>query len=408
MPNAKCKKGLETTDLIAAARGIRRRRFLHSSFFILHSAFTLSRIGLLITSLATAPSAFAANADLERIVDETLAAPVLEQRFAGVVLIRKDGRTLARKAYGLADHSHSLANTPATPFMIMSVSKQFTAALILRLVARGQLGLGDRVSDYLSDWPLEWDRVTIHDLLSHSAGTDIDTTYFWLVKHHPQYWPNAAESPPPYEPRPLRFEPGTTFVYSNVGYTLLSMIASLAGDKAFDTLMREEVFCPLGITHTEPERSGVRLPGRARGHRHRVNGLELWEQKTIDIVGAGDLVSTADDLARFDERIDSDRFLPPSLRALMFSSHPPKKEWARTWGPMLRRSEIGYGWFLQTTDDGQPMQFHTGSGAGFRALNVRFPRSGLVIVILSNVVSEGPSVAFDLVERVRQAVETSP
>jgi CubicO group peptidase (beta-lactamase class C family) len=263
--------------------------------------------------------------------------------------------------------------------------------------------LRDRVSDYLADWPSAWDAVTVQDLLSHSAGTDIDTTYFWLVKHHPEYWPESSENPPPYEPRPLLTEPGTTFLYSNVGYTLLTRIASAAGGEPFDELMRDEVFCPLGLTDTQPER-GVMVAGRARGHRKTAGGIELSEQRTIDIVGAGDLVSTADDLARFDEALDDDRFLPAELRAAMFSPHPPQKNWYGSWGEFLRTSEIGYGWFLRTTEDGQPMQFHTGSGAGFRAFNVRLPRSGIVIVVLSNLASDGPAWVPDLVERVNKVL----
>lgn len=354
-------------------------------------------LGALAFSLSATP------ADVERLVEEAVATPLRESRFSGVVLVRHEGRTLVRKAYGRADHATGRLNTPATGFMIMSVSKQFTAALILRLVAQGRLGLRDRVSDYLTGWPSEWDAVTVHDLLSHSAGTDIDTTYFWLVEHHPQYWPDPSGSPPAYEPRPLITEPGTTFLYSNVGYTLLSLLAANAGGKPFDELMREEVFCPLGMTDTQPERGPV-VAGRARGHRLSGEGIERSEQSTIDIAGAGDLVSTADDLARLDEGLDDDRFLPSALRAVMFTAHPRQKKWPAGWGALLRSSEIGYGWFLRTMSDGTPMRFHTGSGAGFRALNFHIPQSGLVIVVLNNIGADGASWIPDLVERIHAAI----
>src|ERR1700741_1780285 len=155
--------------------------------------FSLATLLIALSATAKIESAAAQNATLaatgERAVDEAVATPLRDRRFSGVVLVEKDNRVLVRKAYGLADRERAIANTPDTPFMIMSVSKQFTAALILRLAAQGRLGLHDRVSDYLDHWPAEWDAVTIHHLLSHSAGTDIDTTYFWLIKHHPQYWP---------------------------------------------------------------------------------------------------------------------------------------------------------------------------------------------------------------------------
>ncbi len=329
---------------------------------------------------------------IERTVDEAVAAPLRDRRFSGVVLVAKDGRTLLRKAYGLADRERGIANTPDTRFMIMSVSKQFTAALILRLAAQKRLNVRDRVGDYLRDWPAEWKEVTIHDLLTHTAGTDIDTTYFWLIAHHPEYWPGPGD-PPRYELRALVSPPGTTFLYSNVGYVLLSMIASSATGKPFDELMRSEVFRPLGMTHTEPERAG-RIAGRARGYRRTDDGFALSEQRTVDIVGAGDLVSTVDDLAKWDAALRDDRFLSASLRSAMLKPYASG-----------RLGEVGYGWFLRKSGDGQPMQFHPGSGAGFRAWNYRLPDSGLTVIVLSNVEESGVSWVPALVEAVTKAIQ---
>jgi D-alanyl-D-alanine carboxypeptidase len=324
----------------------------------------------LLTSCATSRVA----TQIERIVDEAVAAPIAEQRFAGVVLVAREGRPLVRKAYGLADREGNVAHTPETPFMVMSVSKQFTAALIARLAVAGKLRLDDPASKYLEHWPEEWNGVEIHHLLAHSSGLDIDTTYFWLIKHHPEYWPEA-DAPPVYEPRPLVAAPGTKYVYANVGYTLLSRIAAKAGGRPFDELVRDEVFRPLGLTHTVPERNGVRVPGRARGYSRKDTGHVLNEQKTIDVIGAGDVVSTADDLLRFDTAFDDDRFLPAQIRAEMLTPRVEAPRGLRT----------GYGWFLRTSDGGRAVQWHGGSGAGFRALNYRLPKERLVVIVLCNI-----------------------
>ncbi|HET8775058.1 MAG TPA: serine hydrolase domain-containing protein, partial [Thermoanaerobaculia bacterium] len=306
----------------------------------------MALLGWTLASCATSPVA----TEIERVVDEAVAAPIAEQRFAGVVLVARDGRPLVRKAYGLADREQNVAHTPDTPFMIMSVSKQFTAALIARLAVAGKLRLDDPVSKYLEPWPEEWKGVEIRHLLAHSSGLDIDTTYFWLVEHHPEYWPEA-DAPPPYEPRPLVAEPGTKHLYANVGYTLLSRIAAKAGGRPFDELVRDEVLRPLGLTHTVPERNGVRVPGRARGYSRKDTGLVPNEQKTIDIIGAGDLVSTADDLLRFDTAFDDDRFLPAQIRSEMLAPHVEG----------ARGASLGYGWFLRTSDGGRALQYHSGS-----------------------------------------------
>jgi D-alanyl-D-alanine carboxypeptidase len=335
-----------------------------------------------------------ASSRLARVVDGAVAKPLAEERFAGVVLVARDGRPLFARAYGLADREQRIAHTPGTPFMIMSVSKQFTAALIARLAARGALRLDDRVSQYLAQWPAEWGRVEIRHLLAHSSGLHIDTTYFWLVKHHPRYWVEPGVTPPAYEPRPLVTEPGTTYLYANVGYTLLSMIAEKAGGRPFDELLRDEVLLPLGLQHTMPERNRVRMPGRARGYAHRDGQIVLSEQGTTDIVGAGDLVSTAEDLARFDFAFDDDRFLPRALREEMLKPHVAG----------TRGASLGYGWFFRTSAGGRRLQYHPGSGDGFRAFNYRLPDQRLAIVILSNVFDAEAPWVLPLVDRIADAL----
>lgn len=119
-------------------------------------------------------------------------------------------------------------------------------------------------------------------------------------------------------------------------------------------------------------------------------GLELEEQKTIDIVGAGDFVTTADDLARFDAAFDGERFLPAALREAMLTPHVEG----------TRGSSIGYGWFLRTTDGGNALQYHGGSGAGFRAFNGRVPRERLTVVVLSNINENTTPWVLPLIDRI--------
>jgi D-alanyl-D-alanine carboxypeptidase len=350
-------------------------------------------LGLALTGCVTSKL----STRIEGVVDQAVTGPVADRRFAGVVLVARDGRPLFRKAYGMADREQGIAHTAATPFMIMSVSKQFTAALIMRMVASGRLRLDEPVSKYLENWPAEWNGVEIRHLLSHSSGLPIDTTYFWLVKHHPEYWAEPGTEPPAYEPHALLTAPGTTYLYANVGYTLLSMIAAKAGGRPFDDLLRDEVLRPLGLTHTLPERNGRRVPGRARGYSRTDDGFKLSEQQTIDIIGAGDVVSTVDDLARFDAAFDDDRFLPAPLRDAMLTPHVPG----------TRGASLGYGWFLRTSDAGHAVQYHGGSGAGFRAINYRLPNERLVVVILSNVDEATMPWTMPLADRIAEVVRSS-
>jgi D-alanyl-D-alanine carboxypeptidase len=311
-------------------------------------------------------------AELERAVDAYLEQPVRERKFSGVVLIAKDGRPLVRKAYGFADWAKQTPNTPEMGFMIFSVTKQFTAALLLRLQDQGKLSVQDPVARHVADWPKEWEAVTVHHLLSHSSGIDVDTLYFWLIKYHPEYWEDPAEKAPAYEPKPLLSTPGTTFRYSNAGFTVLSRIAAKVGGKPFPELMRDEVFRPLGMDHTGLE--GTTAPARARGHRLTATTAEVSEQKTHFIVGAGDVVTTADDLLKWDEALYGDGFLSAAARRAMFSGYVKGKH-----------GRLGYAWLLRDTADGRPLQVFSGGGAGFTSYVIRRPDRHLYVAVLCNV-----------------------
>ena len=178
---------------------------------------------------------------------------------------------------------------------------------------------------------------------------------------------------------------------------MLSRIAAKAGGRPFDDLIRDEVVRPLRLTYTVPERDGRRVPGRARGYKRTDAGLELEEQKTIDIIGAGDFVTTADDLARFDAAFDDDRFLPAAMRDAMLTPHVEG----------ARGASVGCGWFLRTTDGGHALQYHGGAGAGFRAFNSRVPKERLTVVVLSNINENTSPWVLPLIDRIVAAAAHS-
>lgn len=321
---------------------------------------------------SSSPSA-SLPASLETALDAYLNPAVEKRAFSGVVLVAQQGKPLFRKAYGFADWPKQTPTQPDTRFMIFSVTKLFTATLILRLQDQGKLSTNDPVSRHVAHWPKEWDSVTIHHLLTHSAGIDIDTLYFWLVKHHPEYWEDPAQTPPPYEPKPLLSKPGSTFRYSNAGYTILSRIASKVGGKPFFTLMHEEVFTPCNMKDTGFEGENPPL-ARARGHKVTPSAVEYLEQKTHFIVGAGDMISTVDDLLRWDTALYGDTLLSAPARQAMFTPYVRGK-----------RGGFGYGWLLRDDRGEPPLPVFSGSGAGFSAYVIRRPEKRLFLAVLCNL-----------------------
>lgn len=324
--------------------------------------------------LGSDPSATVAG--LDATIDAYLKGESDQKRFSGVVLIARDGKPLVRRAYGHADGTKGTPNTPETAFLLYSNTKQFTAAAVLMLRDRGKLDLGDPIARHLPDCPPEWGPVTLHHLLSHTSGIEIDNLWSWIYNHYPSY----REGPElgPYEPRPLVSRPGEAFQYSNGGYMLLARVVATASGKDFQRFLEEDIFAPLGMTHSGCDRDRP-TAGRARGHDLSGEAPVIAEQATHGIVGAGDVYSTVDDLLKWDEALYGDTLLSADSRAAMFAVQ------FRT-----PRGGLGYGWFVRRAADGSIAHFqHGGGGTGFTSVLIRRPRDHVYIAVLANLESDG-------------------
>jgi CubicO group peptidase (beta-lactamase class C family) len=313
-----------------------------------------------------------AASDLDLAIDAYLKGQTQQRRFSGVVLIAKDGKPLFRRAYGYTDWRTHVPNTPETAFMLYSNTKQFTAAAILLLRDRGKLALNDPIAKHLGDCPPEWEPVTIHHLLSHTSGMEIDNLWCWIYNHYPSY----REGPRlgPYQRKSLVSKPGAKFQYSNGGYMLLAQVVASRSGKGFQQFLEEDLFAPLRMTHTGCDRD-KRTPGRARGHDLSGATPAIAEQLTHGIVGAGDVYATVDDLLKWDEALYNDRLLSRASRVAMFATQFPTP-----------RGGVGYGWFVHRAADGSISHFqHGGGGAGFTSVLLRRPKDHVYIAVLGNL-----------------------
>jgi CubicO group peptidase (beta-lactamase class C family) len=129
----------------------------------------MTRIARMVIALVLCPAVTAATQDVARI-EQVIQSHVTAGTFMGTVLVARDGAIIFDKTYGMANLEWEIPNTPTTKFRLGSVTKQFTAAAMLLLEERGKLRLDDRVKAYLPDSPMLWDRITLFNLLTHSAG----------------------------------------------------------------------------------------------------------------------------------------------------------------------------------------------------------------------------------------------
>jgi len=309
-------------------------------------------------------------------IEDYLREPVAQRQFSGVILIAQDGKPLMRKAYGYADWIRHVPNRPDTRFMLYSVTKQFTATAILILQDRGLLNVHDSIRKYMPECPPEWEPVTVHHLLTHTSGIDVDNLYFWIAERYPAFREDPKVSMPPFKPGPLVTPPGSAFRYSNAGYMLLSILIGRVSGMEYETFLQRNIFKPLhmnatGCDHDHP------TPGRARGHELTPTTAQISEQPTHYIVGAGDIYTTADDMLKWDQSFYGSRLLSEQAREAMFTGYIP-----------TRRGGYGYGWQISTNAEGRVLQMHTGGGSGFVSWVMRRPKEHIYLIMLCNMSSE--------------------
>src|SRR5688572_21573200 len=257
--------------------------------------------------------------------------------FSGVVLIAEGPTLLLHQGYGWADRERGVPFRPSTAFGLASVAKTFTAAAILRLQDLGKLNVRDSVANHLGGWPQDKSAVTIHHLLTHTSGLplDIGTDNESISRDEMLRRAIAAK---------LTHPPGTKWVYSNLGYSLLAAIVELTTGEPFERFIQREIFRPAGMvqTHFSTPQSEV---AHYCGYRaFQSECIPPWTSyhggaPTWTIVGGAGLYSTAGDLYRWDRALAAGRVLSDSARTLAVTPHFPRSATAAA----------GYGWFIRTT-----------------------------------------------------------
>lgn len=312
-----------------------------------------------------------------------LAARLRDSRFMGGVLVAQGDRVLFRQVYGKADYERDIPLTLETRFRLASVSKQFTAAAILKLQDEGVLDVRDPVCKWIQPCPEAWAPVRIHHLLSHTSGIpDLMARPGWGARRvTPATLDELTEDSKRYG---LQFTPGTKVRYDNAAFNLAAAIVEKASGQAYEAYLREALFEPLGMTET-----GLgEVSGLARGYANFPGGLAAQDKANVSIIlGAGAAYSTLDDMLAWQRALHHGRVLTPYSYAQMVADHAPAEAHERG---RAKDRLWGYGLFTDTIgrrvspslDDRQV--FHTGSWSGFRNLVTWQPESDITVIVLSN------------------------
>lgn len=321
-------------------------------------------------------------------IDDMMTLAQKYRLFNGSVLVAANGKVIYKKGFGLANMEWNITNTPETRFRLGSITKQFTATLILQLVEQGKIRLDGKISDYLPEYRKDTgEKVTIHQLLNHTSGIPSYTSlpgFFNDVSRNPYAVDDFVKK---YASNDLEFEPGSKFSYNNSGYFLLGAIVEKVTGQTYEQVLRQRILDPLGMKGTGYDHHGTLIEKRAAGYQQTADGYVNAPYLDMSIpYAAGSMYSTVEDLYLWDQALYTDRILSTQSKDLMFK--PNLSDYAYGW--VVTKARLGTG-----PDTVQKIT-HGGGINGFNTLIVRFPAQKNLIVLLDNT-SQGANL--DRLER---------
>jgi CubicO group peptidase (beta-lactamase class C family) len=310
------------------------------------------------------------TARMEQVIQSHVAAGT----FMGTVLVARDGAIVLDKAYGMANVEWDVPNTPATKFRLGSITKQFTAAAILLLEERGKLKVDDRIKTYLPDVPMSWERITIFNLLTHTAGIANFTSLpeYGSAKLKQTTVDGTVAS---LRDRPLDFGPGEQMSYSNSGYLVLGSIIEKVSGQSYEKFLADNIFTPLGMLDSGYDSNTAIIKRRASGYVRGQAGLINATYIHMSVPhAAGALYSTSQDLLKWEQALFAGKLIS---RASLDRMITPFK------------NDYGLG-LTSAMVNGRRVISHGGGIDGFNTMLAYYPDSKTVVIVLSNVAGGVP------------------
>ncbi len=317
-------------------------------------------------------------------IDAVISAAQKYRLFNGSALVAENGKVIYRRGHGFANMEWNIPNTPETRFRLGSITKQFTATLIMQLVEQGKIKLDGKISDYLPEYRKDiGDKITVHQLLNHTSGIPSYTSlpgFFNDVSRNPY---TVGDFVKKFASNNLEFEPGSKFSYNNSGYFLLGAIVEKVTGQPYEKVLQEKIFDPLGMKSTGYDHHATILTKRATGYLKTGDGFVNAPYLDMSIpYAAGSLYSTVEDLYLWDQALYTDRVISAHSKDLMFK--PNLSNYAYGW--VVNKASLGNG------KAGIPKVAHGGGINGFNTVIVRFPEQRHLIVLLDNT-SQGRTLS---------------
>jgi len=326
------------------------------------------------------PSENRGDEPVRTLIDQRLASAYPPDGPGAAVIAVQEGVVVLRKGYGLANLELGVPIEPDMVFRVASLTKEFTAALVLQLAEEGVISLEDEILDFLPDYPVQGHRVTVRHLLTHTSG--IPT--FQRVpgfQDHVRLDHTLEETIAIFKNEPFEFTPGERYSYSSSGYILLGAILEQATGRSFEELLRDRIFEVAGMGSACLDSHDRIIQGRVSGYTVR-NG-EVINSPIVSrtmAFSAGGLVMSVDDLAAWDQALYGDQVLGEESKEAMWSAQVLENG---------QSTDYGMGWMV-TEFLGHRVLMHDGSVDGFLSAAWRLPDEHIFVAVLTN--SDAPRV----------------
>jgi CubicO group peptidase (beta-lactamase class C family) len=351
-------------------------------------ALRISVVALLFFRALPLPAPDATPSD--DAVDSYVQTEMQRQHIPGLsLLVARDGKIVLAQGYGLANVELQVPVKPETVFQSGSVGKQFTATAVMMLVEEGKIDLDDPITKYFKDAPAVWQRVTVRELLSHTAGFADYPKNFDFRRDYTE-----AQLLKIVEGIPLAFPPGTKWSYSNLGYLTLGILIHRVTGEFYGDFLQQRIFQPLGMSSTRIISEADIVCNRAAGYRLVKGELknQEWVSPTLNTTADGALYFSILDLAKWDTALYTEKLLNRSSLDQMWTV-------ARLKNGHPNAGDYGFGWSI-LRKNGHKVLDHGGAWQGFKSHISRYIDDKLTVVVLANLEQADPGILADHVAQI--------
>lgn len=307
--------------------------------------------------------------DISSKIDTLITAYAKLEKFNGAALVAKNGNIILNKGYGYRDASNKTLNDENSIFQLGSITKQFTATVILKLQQENKLRISDKISKYFPGYP-KGDSITIQQLLTHTSGIYSYTDDTSFMSHQITIPHSREQMMALFENKPLNFSPGTSWSYSNSGYSLLGYIIEAVTKTSYEQAVRSYIFTPLHMVHSGFDFTNLKSPDKTTGYQ-ALNAEHAEPAPIVDSTvsfSAGAMYSTTGDLNLWHKALEQNNILS-------------KAEQEEAYTPV--KNHYGYGWGIDSIE-GKRRVGHSGGIPGYLTNESRVPADDIDIVLLSN------------------------